>query len=132
MTSVFTKILNKEIPGDIVYEDEKYFAILDINPIRDGHTLVIPKREVEYIFDLSEDEYSELMQVARRVANILTIKLKSILDFDRIAMIVEGLQVPHVHVHLVPLIDNEPLTIGRKTKLELHEVRKILLSSDLV
>lgn len=132
MTSVFTKILNKEIPGDIVYEDEKYFAILDINPIRDGHTLVIPKREVEYIFDLSEEEYAELMQVARRVANILTIKLKGILEFDRVAIIVEGLQVTHVHVHLVPLIDNEPLAIEKKNQLELSGVRKILLSSDLV
>ncbi len=127
MPSIFTKIINREIPAHIFYEDEKYIAILDINPIRDGHILVIPKKETDYIFDLSDDKYTELMQVSKKVAHILENKLKGKLHFNRIAIIVEGLQVPHVHIHLVPLIDEEGLVIGRKTRLSLEEVRKILL-----
>lgn len=128
MSSVFTKIINREIPADIFYEDQKYIAILDINPIRDGHLLVIPKKETDYIFDLSNEEYLELMSISKKVAELLTEKLKNKLHFSKVGMIVEGLQVPHVHVHLVPLIDDISLTVEKENKLSLDEVREILFT----
>lgn len=129
MSSIFTKIINREIPADIFYEDDKYIAILDINPIRDGHILVIPKKEVDYIFDLSEVEYLDLMRISRIVADKLSEKLKLKTDLKRIAMVVEGLQVPHVHVHLIPLYqDDTGLAIGKKNKLTIEEVKHILFN----
>jgi len=128
MSNIFTKIINREIPADIFFEDEKYIAILDIDPIRDGHVLVIPKKETDYIFDLNEEEYKELMSVSKKIAELLTEKLKGKLHFSKVAMIVEGLQVPHVHVHLVPLIDDVGLTVARQNKLSLDEVREILFN----
>lgn len=135
MSSIFTKIINREIPADIFYEDEKYIAILDINPVRDGHILVIPKynldeieQEKNYIFNLNEDEYLELMSVSKKIAMILDEKLKGKLDFSRIAIVVEGIEVPHVHVHLIPVSDTEGLSIGRVNKLSLEEVREILFN----
>jgi histidine triad (HIT) family protein len=126
MASIFTKIINREIPSNIFYEDEKFIAILDINPIRDGHILVIPKREVDYIFDLDDHEYLELMSVSKKVAFKLEEKLNGKVQFSRVAIIVEGLQVPHVHVHLVPLHESEGLVIGRVNKLSLDQVKEIL------
>ncbi|MFO0743664.1 MAG: HIT family protein [Candidatus Paceibacterota bacterium] len=130
MASVFTKIINREIPGHIVYEDDKFIALLDINPIRDGHILVVPKKEVDYIFDLDDHEYLDLMQVSKKVALFLESKIKGKINFSRIAIIVEGLQVPHVHVHvhLIPLHESEGLVIGRKTNLSLDEVKNIILN----
>lgn len=128
MSSIFTKIINREIPADILFEDEKYIVILDINPIRDGHVLVIPKKETDYIFDLNEEEYKELMSVSKKIAELLTEKLKGKLHFSKVAMIIEGLQVPHVHVHLVPLIDDISLTIEKENKLSLEEVKEILFN----
>lgn len=127
MASIFTKIINREIPGDIFYEDEKFIAILDINPIRDGHILVIPKKEIDYIFDLDDHEYLELMGVSKKVVLKLEEKLKGKVEFSRVAIIVEGLQVPHVHVHLVPLHETEGLVVGKVNKLSLEEVKKILI-----
>ena len=127
MASIFTKIINREIPADVFWEDEKFIAILDINPIRDGHILVIPKKEIDYIFDLDDHEYLELMSVSKKVALNLEEKLKGKVEFSRVAIIVEGLQVPHVHVHLVPLHESEGLVIGRVNKLSIEEVKKILL-----
>lgn len=126
MSSIFTKIINREIPSNIFYEDEKFIAILDINPIRDGHILVIPKREVDYIFDLDDHEYLELMSISKKVALKLEEKLKGKIEFSRVAIIVEGLQVSHVHVHLVPLHHTEGLVIGRVNKLSLDQVKEIL------
>jgi len=127
MASVFTKIINREIPSDIFYEDEKYIAILDINPIRDGHILVIPKKETDYIFDLDDEEYLDLMKISKSIAKILTEKIKGKINFDRIAIIVEGLEVPHVHIHLVPILNGEGFVIGRKNIFSLDEIRKIIL-----
>ena len=129
MASIFTKIINREIPADIFYEDEKYIAILDIAPIRDGHILVIPKKEVDYIFDLSDEEYLDLMICSKKIALILENKLKEKLNILRIAIVTEGLQVPHVHVHLIPLYAGEEgLAIGKITKMSLDEIKKIILN----
>ena len=99
MASIFTKIINREIPGHIVAEDENFIAILDINPLVEGHTLVIPKKEVDYIFDLDEETYLGLHQFARKVAEGIEKEIPCL----RIGTAVIGLEVPHVHLHLVPL-----------------------------
>ena len=126
MTSIFTKIINREVPANIFYEDEKFISILDIKPVRDGHILVIPKKEIDYIFDLDDHDYLELMSVSKQVALLLGEKLKGKLDFSRIAIVVEGIEVSHVHVHLIPVLNAEGLAIGRVNKMTLDEVRKIL------
>ncbi len=99
MASVFSKIVAGEIPSYKVAEDENYYAFLDISPVAKGHTLVIPKHEVNYIFDLDEAEYEGLWNFARRVAKAM----KQILPCQRIGVAVMGLEVPHAHIHLVPI-----------------------------
>jgi histidine triad (HIT) family protein len=99
MPSIFTKIINREIPAYIVAEDDKHIAFLDINPLAKGHTLVIPKREEDYFFDLTDVELAELIVFSKRVAKAIE---KSV-ACKRIGISVIGLEVPHAHVHLVPL-----------------------------
>jgi histidine triad (HIT) family protein len=99
MASIFTKIINREIPGYIVAEDERYIAILDINPLVHGHVLVIPKHEVDYIFDIEDDLLSGLMLFSKKVARAV----KKAVPCKRIGVAVIGLEVPHTHVHLVPM-----------------------------
>lgn len=99
MPSIFTRIINREIPGYIVAEDDRYIAILDINPLVTGHTLIIPKQEVDYIFDLDENLFTGLHIFSRKVAAAL----KKAVPCKRIGIAVIGLEVPHVHIHLVPM-----------------------------
>lgn len=99
MASIFSRIAAGEIPSYKVAEDEKHFAFLDINPMAVGHTLVIPRREVDYLFDLTADEYADLMEFARKVA----LKLKMAIPCQRVGVAVLGMEVPHAHIHLVPL-----------------------------
>lgn len=99
MASIFTKIVNGEIPCHKVAEDERYLAFLDIFPLAKGHTLVIPKKETDYIFDLEAEEYSGLFIFARRVAHAL----KKVVPCERIGVAVIGLEVRHAHIHLVPI-----------------------------
>ena len=99
MASIFSRIVAGEIPCYKVAEDEKYFAFLDINPMVKGHTLVIPKREVDYIFDLEDDELAGLHLFAKRIAKAL----KAAFPCQRIGMAVLGMEVPHTHIHLIPL-----------------------------
>ncbi len=99
MASVFSKIVAGEIPSYKVAEDENYYAFLDISPVAKGHTLVIPKHEMNYIFDLDEAEYEGLWNFARRVAKAM----KQVLPCQRIGVAVMGLEVPHAHIHLVPI-----------------------------
>jgi histidine triad (HIT) family protein len=99
MASIFTKIINREIPGYIVAEDDHYIAFLDINPLVPGHTLVVPKKEVDYIFDLDDDTLSGLTLFSRKVA----LAIEKAVPCKRIGVTVIGLEVPHAHVHLVPL-----------------------------
>ena len=99
MASIFSRIVAGEIPCYKVAENDRYFAFLDINPVAKGHTLVIPKHEVDYIFDLDDEEYAGLMQFAKKVAAAM----RSVIDCKRIGVAVMGLEVPHTHVHLVPI-----------------------------
>ncbi len=99
MPSIFTKIINGEIPCFKIAEDENCFAFLDIKPNSKGHTLCVLKKEVDKIFDLSEEDYLELMKFSRRVA----FAIKKVVSCNRIGLSVIGLEVPHVHVHLIPI-----------------------------
>ncbi|MBQ9585117.1 MAG: HIT family protein [Muribaculaceae bacterium] len=99
MASIFSRIVAGEIPSYKIAEDEHYYAFLDINPVASGHTLVIPKREEDYIFDLSDEELAGLMVFAKRVAAAI----KAAIPCVKVGVTVLGLEVPHAHVHLVPL-----------------------------
>lgn len=114
MASIFTRIINGEIPCYKIAEDENYFAFLDINPLSEGHTLVVPKREEDYIFDLRDEELAGLITFAKKVAT----SLKANLDCKRVAMVVLGMEVPHAHIHLIPM-NSEADVDFRKPKLQL-------------
>lgn len=99
MSTIFTKIIKGEIPGYKIAEDDNYFAFLDINPLKAGHTLVIPKAETDYIFDLGDEQLAGLMVFAKKVA----LAIEKSIPCARIGVAVVGLEVPHVHIHLVPM-----------------------------
>ncbi len=99
MASIFSRIVAGEIPSWKVAEDDRFYAFLDINPLAEGHTLVIPKQEVDYIFDLDEETYAGLWQFAARVARAIG----SVIPCKRVGVAVLGMEVPHAHIHLVPL-----------------------------
>ncbi|WP_299582485.1 HIT family protein [uncultured Sunxiuqinia sp.] len=105
MASLFTKIISGEIPAYKVAEDENYLAFLDIFPTAKGHTLVIPKKEVDYLFDLDDNTYIGLNQFAKKVA----IGLKKAIPCQKIGVMVLGLEVPHAHIHLVPMQSEKDL-----------------------
>ena len=109
MASIFTKIVRKEIPAHIVAETEQFLAFLDISPLAKGHTLVIPKQEVDYLFDLPDDLYIGLQVFAREVARAM----KKVIDCERIGTAVIGLEVPHAHIHLVPINSISDLDFSR-------------------
>lgn len=117
MASIFTKIINGEIPAYKVAEDENFIAILDVNPNAKGHTLCIPKVEINKIFDMEEDNYVAFMKFSRKVAKALE---KSV-ECKRIGVAVVGLEVPHVHVHLIPLNEMDDMRFTKKVKLEKEE-----------
>lgn len=98
MSTIFSKIVAGEIPSHKVWEDEKHYAFLDIRPVQPGHTLVIPKREVDYVFDLEPEEYTAFWNAVRTVEE----RLKERLGCARVVVLVIGWEVPHVHVHLIP------------------------------
>lgn len=114
MPTIFSKIVAGDIPCYKIAEDENYFAFLDINPLVKGHTLVIPKVEVDYIFDLEPSVLSGLMLFAQKVAH----RIDAAVDCQRVGVAVIGLDVPHVHVHLVPLSGGGDLDFSRE-KLKL-------------
>ena len=99
MSSIFTKIVNGEIPSYKIAEDENYYAFLDINPLAKGHTLVIPKKEVDYIFDVDDDLLAGMMVFAKKVG----LAIEKEVECKRIGIAVLGLEVPHTHIHLVPI-----------------------------
>ncbi|MEP2280237.1 HIT domain-containing protein [Maribacter sp.] len=117
MPTIFTKIINGEIPCYKVAENENFLAFLDINPNAKGHTLCIPKKEVNKILDLDEETYLGLMSFSRKVG----LALEKTVDCKRVGMSVIGLEVPHVHVHLIPLNEMKDATFQHKVKLSSEE-----------
>jgi histidine triad (HIT) family protein len=99
MASIFTKIINREIPGHIVFEDDRFIAFLDVMPLVIGHTLVVPKKEIDYIFDLDDETLAAMNVFAKKVAHAV----KKAVPCKRIGVAVIGLEVPHTHVHLIPM-----------------------------
>ena len=121
MSTIFTKIINGEIPSYKVTENDDFYAFLDINPNAKGHTLVVPKKEVNKLFDLEEQTYNELMRFSRKIA----IAMEKAIPCERIGMAVVGLEVPHVHVHLIPLETMQDFQFTHKVKLLPQEFEAI-------
>lgn len=122
MSSIFTKIVNGEIPAYKIMEDEKHMAFLDVMPLVEGHTLVIPKKEIDLIFDLDSEEFKELFSFAQKVAK----KVGAAIPCKRVGVAVIGLEVPHAHIHLVPLQHLHDIDFSReRLKLSPEEYQKI-------
>lgn len=125
MASIFTKIVAGEIPAYKVAENDDYLAFLDISPVAKGHTLVIPKKEVDYLFDLNDDDYIGLQLFAKKVAA----GLKTAIPCQKVGVLVLGLEVPHAHIHLVPMQDETDLLhFSEKKKFTPDEFREIAAS----
>jgi histidine triad (HIT) family protein len=122
MATIFTKIINGEIPCYKIAEDENYFAFLDINPLRAGHTLVVPKKETDYIFDLEDNKLAGIILFSKKVAAAV----KNVFPCNRIGVAVLGLEVPHAHIHLVPMDTMEDINFRNpKLKFTPEEFREM-------
>lgn len=122
MASIFTKIINREIPAEIIAEDTDFIAFLDIMPLVKGHVLVVPKKEVDYIFNLDPETLTGLHLFAQKVAKVMD----QTINCTRIGMAVIGLEVPHVHIHLVPLRTMDDINFTRaKLKLSKEELAEV-------
>lgn len=110
MSTVFTKIVKGDIPSYKIYEDNQFYAFLDINPLAKGHTLVIPKMEVDYLFDLEDELLSEMIVVAKKIAKAIE---KSI-TCNRVGLMVIGLEVPHAHIHLIPILQEGDMNLSNE------------------
>lgn len=125
MPSIFSRIVRGELPAYILAQDELHMAILDINPLVQGHVLVFPKKEVDYLFDLSDEEYHALMRFSKQIA----VRLKEKVPCTRIGVSVIGLEVPHVHVHLIPMNTINDMNFSReKSTLDLTLARGLMNS----
>ena len=122
MSSIFTKIIRGDLPCYKIDENDDCFAFLDINPNSRGHTLCILKKEIDYIFDLSSEDYQKLMNFSRKIA----IALKKSVNCKRIALSVVGLEVPHVHVHLIPLESMSDMNFNRSIKLDDNDFKSLV------
>ena len=121
MASIFTRIVNKEIPAHVIAETDDYLAFLDVRPQAKGHTLVIPKKEVDYIFDMEDEHLAGLMIFAKKVAKAL----KKTVPCTRVGIAVIGLEVPHAHVHLMPINHISDLGFGKSLDISKEELMDI-------
>ena len=122
MASIFTKIINGEIPCYKIAEDERFLAFLDINPLAKGHTLVVPKVETDYLFDLDDELLGDMMKFSKKVA----LAIDKTMDCKRVGVAVLGLEVPHAHIHLCPINDLYDIEFSRpKLKLSAEEFNEI-------
>ncbi len=125
MATIFTKIINGEIPCYKIAEDDNYFAFLDIGPLAKGHTLVIPKKEVDYFFDLDDETMKGISVFAKRVA----LAIEKTVECKRVGVAVLGLEVPHAHIHLVPIQSEADISFSKpKLKLSAEEMENIAQS----
>jgi histidine triad (HIT) family protein len=118
---IFCKIVNGEIKSDKIYEDEKFLAFLDANPMHPAHTLLIPKKHTDYLFDLNDEEYVELMLKAKEIAK----KLKLAMNTEKIGLVVEGFLVRHIHIHLIPI--NQGMSLDPKLQKPMDENQKEII-----
>jgi len=129
MSSIFTKIINQEIPSFKIFEDDDFYSFLDINPLVKGHTLVVPKIEVDNFFDLSP----ELLATAVKFAQPIAKSIQKSFECNRCGISVIGLEVPHAHIHLVPLTSANDLNFTRKkldlSEMEMQEIQKKIISN---
>ncbi|MDN3595599.1 HIT family protein [Zunongwangia endophytica] len=121
MSSLFTKIVHGEIPAYKIAEDSQFLAFLDVRPNAKGHTLCIPKKEVDYIFDMDEQMYMELMRFSRKVA----LALEKTVECKRVGVAVVGLEVPHVHVHLIPLNDMGDMNFANHHEMSEEQLKEL-------
>ena len=129
MPSIFTKIINREIPCYKIAENDEFLAFLDIFPLTEGHTLVIPKREINYIFDIESEEYARFWQFAQKVAKAQ----KKVITCERIGIAVIGLEVPHAHIHLIPINGVQDINFSKpKLSLAKEEMQEIADSISVV
>lgn len=119
--TIFSKIINGDIPCYKIAEDDRFFAFLDINPVQPGHTLVIPREETDYIFDLSDDLIGEMMKFSKRVATAI----KATIPCRKVAMAVLGLEVPHAHIHLIPISSEGDMDFRHKQEIPADEMAEI-------
>lgn len=124
MSSIFTKIINGEIPCYKIAEDENFFAFLDINPNAKGHTLCIPKQETDKLFDLDDEVYLGLMQFSKKIA----LAIQKTVPCNRVGLTVVGLEVPHAHVHLIPLNEMDDMRFLKKVSMEKEEFEALAKS----
>ena len=110
MSTIFTKIINREIPAYIILENSKFIAFLDINPLSIGHTLVVPKKEIDYFFDLDDDFLTEILLFSKKISKAI----KKVTLCNRVGLSVIGLDVPHAHLHLVPLNEMNDIDFSKK------------------
>jgi len=122
MSSIFTKIINGEIPCHKIWEDENYFAFLDLRPLNPGHTLVIPKKEVDYIFDMDDKLLADMMVFAKKIAGLI----KKTVPCKKVGVMVAGLEVPHTHIHLVPIFDVGDLNFAKAKPTSNEELAKVV------
>lgn len=122
MNSIFTKIIKREIPAFIIHEDDLFIAFLDINPIQKGHTLIIPKTEIDYFFDIEDDLLSKMLLFTKKIAKAI----KKTIECKKISMSVIGLEVPHAHIHLIPInkmsdanFSNDPIKMSDE---DMHKI----------
>lgn len=126
MASIFSQIISGKIPSYKIAENEQFYAFLDIRPISEGHTLVVPKKEIDYIFDLDDELLAQMMKWSKKIA----LAIDQALDPVRTGIIVQGLEVPHAHIHLVPLYkNNQEMSLARPIQVSqerMEEIQKMI------
>ena len=116
MATIFTKIVKGEIPSYRIYEDDQFYAFLDINPLAKGHTLLIPKKEIDYLFDIEDVLLSEMIVVAKKIAQAI----EKAITCNRVGLMVIGMEVPHAHIHLIPILQEGDMNLSNE-RVDLSE-----------
>ena len=126
--SIFTRIINGEIPEHIIYEDDRVIAFLTTSPLCDGHTLVVPKKQIDQIWDLDADDYTYLWKIAKKIA----LNMRIVMDVSRIGIIVKGFSVPHTHIHIVPISRHSHINFDPNPKPPIADDAKLATIADRI